>query len=80
MELLWTNMLSETDRTCPSTLTVVDTTTWREARGDVRRSEGWRNKKMRRHKRKEEGKGKEERGITTLGFQRSLQGVKSVKL
>lgn len=58
-------MLSETDRTCPSTLTVVDTTTWREARvGEVRRSEGWRCKKMRR----EEGKGEEERGITTLGF------------
>lgn len=33
MELLWTNMLSETDRTCPSTLTVVETTTWGEAKG-----------------------------------------------
>lgn len=28
LELLWTNILSDTARTCPSTFTVVDTTTW----------------------------------------------------
>lgn len=32
-ELLCTNMLSETANTCPSTLTVVDTTTWGESQG-----------------------------------------------
>ena len=65
-------MLSETDRTCPSTLTVVDTTTWRGAGGWDRmkaRQREWdidgRDKKVRRLKMRytgeNEGRGEREK-------------------
>ncbi len=38
-ELLWTNMLSDTARTWPSTLTVLDKTTWKKGREEKSQEE-----------------------------------------